>query len=260
MGGILIYMEHMARRQIDIRFKGPGIGPNTVRAKDLGTVLVALDNAVHAMGRHLDLALPDSAGLCITGIRDGSLVMRLQNTSDLGVFRAFDGFASAIHVGEVGDAPQEVFQAGEVMGTFCAAYNCRAELRGKASRRKPDVVIYPLNPAVVAPRVERIKGVTTVRGMIERAGGATPKAWLRLHYGLIPVIVTKEQAIELGGVLYRKVVLQGKAEWDRATREIQSLELQEIVKVCADVSPDDAFEALSREFGHLFDDSREIAT
>ncbi len=260
MGGILIYMEHMARRQIDIRFKGPGIGPNTVRAKDLGAILVVLDNAVHAMGRHLDIALPDTAGLCVTDISDGSLVLRLQHTADPGVYRAFDEFASVIHSRAVEDAPQEVLQAGEVMGKFCANYNCHAELRGMAGRRKPDVVIQPLYSKLVAPSVERIKGVTTIRGMVERAGGAKPKAWLRLHYGLIPISVTREQAIELGSLLYRKVVLQGKAEWDRATREIQSFELQAIVRVCADVSPEDAFAALGREFGHLFDDSREIVT
>jgi len=85
-----------------------------------------------------------------------------------------------------------------------------------------------------------------------RVGGVTPKVLFRLHYKTIPIKVSREQALTLAQLLYRKVLLRGVAEWDVETREIQGFRLDAIDKVYEHTSPVQAFAALKNEFGHLF--------
>jgi len=245
----------MARRQIDIRFKGKGLGPGSVRVKDVARVLLSLDEAVQAVAKKENLDLGESGGLCLTSIREGSVDVRLQSTVGRVVFDAFDDFTYELNA-VTRESPQEVVRSRREVAKFCTAYQCRAEFRGKASQSKPDVVIYPDSPEGenVATTV---RGVTTIRGIIEDTGGATPKAWIRLHYGRVPISLSKDQAMDLGKLLYRKVQLEGVATWDIETKAIVDFRLHSFTGPYEDVSPVEAFEALSREFGHLFEDRAE---
>jgi len=239
------------RRQIEIRFKGQGLTPEVIRARDLAAILVSLEDAVQEVAKANDIEVQDKAGLCLIGVREGSVALRLQNTDDMAIFDAFDMLLIAFKRTVIEGITQQVAKAKEEIGKFCFLYKCRAELRGKSSQRKPDVVIFPLVEEIVESPAE-IRGSTTIKGIVEDAGGATPKAWIRLHYGRVPIDLNKDQAIALGGMLYRKVILDGVATWDSETREIVGFKLKRIVRSCEDVSPSDAFANIAKDFGHIF--------
>ena len=78
----------------------------------------------------------------------------------------------------------------------------------------------PADQGIPPPKVEAIRGATTILARCMRVGGVEPRAELRLpnRESLLHVGITESQAKQLR--VYEDVVLAGQATWDPATWEI----------------------------------------
>ena len=72
-------------------------------------------------------------------------------------------------------------------------------------------------------------GDTVVYGILERIGGATPKASIRTSRGaVISCDITKEQAEQLAPKLYKPISISGQAKWSTKDNEMLAFTVAEI--------------------------------
>ena len=157
-------------------------------------------------------------------------------------------------------------------GDFAAlpikAHNALHDISHQAEKQKWDVLfaeeqMYSIRETEISarrpiapPRLQFIKGTTTIFGRCVRVGGKTPKVDLALpnRRRLIHCETTREIAISLSRSLYKNVALHGRALWDPHTLELVEFKATEIANQTHH-SPVKALEEISELVGDQWKDT-----
>lgn len=204
----------MSSLTLELRIRGPGLVPRTMKAGDLAEVLVCLEKAVEAVANvRGDADDPDAAVLSLTGMTEGSACP--QFTVSPVAWSAVAAILTAVARRDFDRVPRltqaqlaaltRLFVRRRWEGEFVAASLPRAVI--SASNPVPD------------PPPPRSRGTTTLVGQCVRTGGVQPSAQVRPAKGggLVTVQADRQLVKELGDRLYETVALEGEAVWDSDT-------------------------------------------
>lgn len=241
------------RGLLEVKFKGRGLRPNKILARDLAEVIRDVEAAVLAYlaTDNDDKTTAKITGLSLVEIKEGSAALRFAPQMSEAVTPAFKAFATDI--GQTGSAPTLKPRARspfEGIQDFCQTYRCVSELRDRLSSPKPIAIIRPPLP-ISKTRPIILSGLTTLYGTLESVGGREPKAKMRLEQGRTSFDVTQEQARLLGQRLYTKIGVRGYAKWDAHTHAITSFQFIDLLQY-QEVPFTEAIKKISQEFGHCF--------
>lgn len=241
------------RGLLEVKFKGRGLRPDKILAKDLAEVIRDVEAAVLA---YLSAEADDKSILKITGlslveIKAGSAALRFAPRTSEAVTPAFQAFATDVgHTGNVTALKARARSSYEGIQDFCQKYRCISEFRDRLSSRKPIAIIRPPIP-IARTRPIMLEGETSIYGTLESVGGLDPKAWLRTDHGRVNFDVTQDQARELGQRLYTRIGVRGVARWDAYTSAVSSFKFLELLAY-REKPLSQAFQSLRDEFGHCF--------
>lgn len=115
--------------------------------------------------------------------------------------------------------------------------------------------VVPAGSEVPPPEdLPAITGITSLRARVIRAGGAKPKAELRVpnRSSLLYVDVSEADARFLGQRLYEQVVLEGVATWDSETWAVREFSVTRVTAYRPG-GVGDAFRALAEVSGGVWD-------
>lgn len=201
----------MSDAAVELRLRGAGLHPETLRASDLAQVLVCFEKAIEAAATVLPSEdEPRPVVVSLTAVRDGSACLEL--TVSPAVWDAVVTVARSIEDREYGRLPRAAQTRLADLSKFAVGRGWEAELVSPSLRR---AVISASNP-VPHPPPSRLRGTTTLVGQCVRVGGVEPGVQVRPLRGgkLVTVQARKELVKELGERLYETVALEGEAVWD----------------------------------------------
>lgn len=247
------------RGLLEIRFRGRGVKPDGIRARDLAEVVKALEDAVLSFVRDGDGPgiLKEGAGLSLVDIRSSSVGLRFAPHMEEAINPAFIAFAEAVNTSE--DVLQPKTRKNvTVIKDFCSRYKARAELRDKPSSRSPLATIHPHR--IIPPAISStIGGETVLYGVLEDVGGVQPKAWIRVSGERVGFTIDQEQARTLGPKLYTMVGVRGVAQWDVVNKVITGFSFLELTNY-KPKPLSQAIEALRESFGKYIDQIDDLQT
>jgi len=100
-----------------------------------------------------------------------------------------------------------------------------------------------------------IQGETTLYGQVEKIESSAPKIWLMLNDNeTIMCEINESLAIELANYLYQRVSVFGQAKWNSSNYSIESFKILGINKEFQAMPLSEAFQHLSQEIGHYYDE------
>lgn len=241
------------RGLLEVKFKGRGLRPNKILARDLAEVIKDVETAVLA---YLATGADDKitakiSGLSLVEIKAGSAALRFEPQMSEAVTPAFKALATDVGPNSnVTGLRTRARSAVEGIQDFCQTYRCVSELRDKISSPKPLAIIRPLHPITQASPI-KLSGETTLYGILEGVGGKEPKAKMRTEAGRVSFDVTQEQARLLGQHLYTRIGVCGIANWDAYSHAILDFKFVKLLDY-KDIPFTQAVIEISKEFGHFF--------
>lgn len=231
-----------------IKFYSRMVHPDSIRMSDLADVLKAVEAGILAIAKNqADSISSDNLGLCLVNIKEGCAALEFQSLHPETTDSALKLFTRSIKNKEIDALPLKAQQSISAIEDFSEKYQCNTHLRNKANLKKPSAIIK-------RPRVIKLvddiplKGETTIYGTVERVGGAgKPRIWLRLLDGeRVGFDVDEEVAINFGKRIYKKIGLQGVAQWAANGKDIVAFQLKNFIDY-SDIPIDKAFKELSDE-------------
>ncbi len=217
----------------EVILKGPGVYPEKIPFHDLRDLFSAvqqLASGVDSLDEETE-APADSFGLL--GVRRGSaryLVTNNQPSLALKNFRT---------VGTVIRKPEKIGEREFVLNPLRSLSDLAKKHHATILLCRPDMVSKPIATINAGTyesvaRTALLKGETTLRGRIERVGGASAlRCGLRVAGRtrmLICDITSRQLAQQLGQHLYDDVAVTGMATWMRTTWSVLEFQIREFTK------------------------------
>ncbi|MBL0129277.1 MAG: hypothetical protein IPP83_17935 [Flavobacteriales bacterium] len=206
----------MANDQITVRLKGKNAHPDQVRAKELGLLLIELDNTIWGVvesepnkkydRKEVFISLIDIKDNCV------SLQFKANHIYAPVITGAYKRITEAIHTRDYTGIPKPAREGIKEIHNFTARNHVTAEFLNGTKK-----MLAKLDPrlALELPSDTCAKGSTTVYAEIQRVGGVDPKIALKLDDGpTLHCDISKDLAKTLSTRLYEVVALQGEAQWD----------------------------------------------
>lgn len=239
-----------------VEVKIPGVLPETIPARELAEMLVALETAiVGAMGLTPDEQLAEPPVVSLVGIRRGSTSLQLLKSPR--VLRAYTRLATAVAERDVGSLPPRAREGTRLLARVVERRGIEVQFRDPLQRRRVIGVIRP-DTDLFAASTAPLKGETTLYGKVERVGGATPRLRLQIEDGrTISCDISRALAKELGKRLYEWVGVAGTAEWNPVDLTVESFRVERVLAF-QDPHPTEAFERLSEELAGAWDDVDDV--
>lgn len=237
--------------ELDLRMSGEGLRPSTLPAAELGKLLRLLVKAVKATD---PARMEGSEVLSLLSIEEGSAFLNFSIAPV--AIAAVLTIGEALASGDMRQLPSESRRWLHGLSKMATRNGWRLELQAGRGLDIAGTAEISAERPVPAPRSRRLRGETSVRGRLERVGGAKPKGELRLEPEgtLLFFNVSADLAKRLGECLYRTVGLRGLAEWD-STGSIVRFEAKEVTGYDPDGTDlIEAFRELARLSGHIWDD------
>ncbi|CAN5439706.1 hypothetical protein BH20VER3_BH20VER3_06080 [soil metagenome] len=135
---------------------------------------------------------------------------------------------------------------------FNHRHQCRTQVFRRSADPEPLIDFAEAAPPITADLIEEI---TSFFGVLERVGGATPKAWLRLDNGdrvICRLPLDRILAQELAHHLYKEVGLSGRAIRDLRSEELVELFVEELTYTQTPVT--ESFRQLECGLGRYWSD------
>ena len=219
----------MDARVIKVRLSGSGVRPETVPLSDLRDMLEALERTLESGSRGV---ADQSDEQEITGLVavESSSASYAVSTSLVTANRFDEIIVPALKERNLSSLPMR--NAEGVRGIQEVARRHKAQVVWlMANGSESEAVSFGYDDDFAMPERSTVKGVTTVYGFLERVGGATPRAALKLSTSqILRFDVTREFAEELAPHLYRFVRIAGTADWNGLTWEIEDFIPQELLE------------------------------
>lgn len=241
-----------------IEFKlegGDDIRPEAFRSREVATIILSLEEAVRAIAVSQFPGMdPDKLYISLVQIKNESngfgFVPSLAElvTSFLLLAQSVGAESyeqiPARAIESLKEIQKIVKQRPNCVGTFIIDSERVSQLTAKT--------------VVQQSSYDLIKGETTLYGIIQRVGGATPRMVLRQFNGeVLSIEVTEEIAREVGSKLYTSVGLVGIAKWAPSENKIIDFLVKSILPQ-PEASIVSSFSSLRNEIGKYWDEVENI--
>ena len=213
------------RTVLEVHLKRPGMGPASADAREVGSILLALADAVR--GALSGAAVPvetDEPLLSLVRIEKGkSLDLAFATRYPEAVKGAVEAIVGAYQTPTETHHPSWARVSGKRLVETTKALRCRMEVR--ATGRAQELKVAVLRESTVFAEPPKARGTTVLWGEVVRVGGkkdATVAIDTGAPDGVVACRATREVARELAHRLYERVAVEG-AE----TRAFPGLQLED---------------------------------
>jgi hypothetical protein len=241
---------------VEILLTGDGMSPGMIRSKEIAEVIESIEDMIASVviRDHPELK-KDTIVIGLKSIRQGSIGLEFSpNLIEL-TLPAVRRITTSIEGNDFGILPNSALNALRKLSAFTRRYQCNAEFLAQNGHQKS---LATLTPETQIPDIYPLSGETNIYGEITRVGGAEPKIQFKTLEGqIIYCSTSKAIAKKAGTKLYTNVELNGLAEWNSETFEIESFHVISISDY-EQTSPSEAFEELSNLIGDAFDDITDV--
>ena len=238
----------MKRFSLDLTLEGADVSPETVDVVDLLRIVEPYREAVVVTARHMGCELDQKLPvICLVGIRRKCAQLKI--SAPLAAKRPIQEVSRALAFDDWKRCGPEVRGHLRDAARKLAERNWTFQLPSYRTR----LPILTGDFGILPVQKQSVRGETTLFGTIQTAGGKHPHLDLVLENGQsVRVNGSQDDIKALGKRLYDEVGLQGVAQWDAVTGQIESLELHGI----NDFEPTDlttAFKELAAVAGRNWD-------
>jgi hypothetical protein len=199
-----------------IRLKGEGVSPGTVRSRDIAEVLEAVEDLLvnEVLARNDELRR-DEIIIGLYSVEDRSLGLAFRTSHSPTILPVFVSTAEAISRNDYESLTDGSIEALRHISAFTKKYSCDA-LFDTGSR-----TLATISVDTNIPRESVFEGSTEILGRVLRIGGKTPRAMIELVDGsVLYCAIQEELAVDLGHNLYCHVKLSGIAKWASKSLDI----------------------------------------
>jgi hypothetical protein len=212
----------MSELAFKITVKG-GASPDTLRLTELATLLNAIEKAI--------ISIADEEGeeeedllVSLRKINKGSAALFFGTNRTIPVIAAYMIFAKALADSTVSELPLPAQEAALTLREYSAIHKTPIRFHQNIKTR---AAFYEIKPSsayeLVHPPI--LKSETTLYGKLERVGGATPRARIRLLNGhVISCSLTADLAKKIAPHLYEVIGIEGAAHYDMASWNVVSFD------------------------------------
>jgi hypothetical protein len=241
----------------ELSLSGEGIYPESIRASELAEILKSIEKTVTSIAVQKDPSLNlDEFIVGLVQISKSSAKLAFASSKPSIAKSSFENVSKAVSEGKVYTLPNMAIEEIGKIADFSKKKGCIIAFR-------PDLEKEPL--AFIEPdidlglqKIPTYSGDTVIFGKLERIGGATPKARLRISdREVVSCTLTHDLAKSLATKLYEHVGLSGKATWNSATWAIVSFNVQSISHYRGG-SIKEAFQELSETAGDAWSDVQNL--
>jgi hypothetical protein len=171
-------------------------------------------------------AYPGDFNLSLVGITNQSEGLHFSGKSTGMLLALWATITTAVNAGTIIALPSKSRQALHEFKLFAEKKQGVVEFRDV----KHEGVIAKITPETVIPKPLFYQGNSSLFGKVERVGGALePKVMLRLPNGKkMYCEATKTIAEEIGGSLYKQVVVEGRATWNSENNQLFRFRIRKI--------------------------------
>jgi hypothetical protein len=241
---------------VELLLTGEGMSPGQLRSKEIAEVIESVEDMIASVviREHPELK-KEPIVIGLKGVRPGSIGLEFSpNFVDL-TLPATRRIGKSISANNFGVLPINAINSLRRLSAFTRRHQCNAEFFTQNGQLESLAV---LTPETKIPDIYALSGETTIHGEITRVGGAEPKIQFKtLDNKVIYCDTSKSVAQKAGAKLYTKVELQGIAEWNSETFEIESFHVTDIFDY-EEVTPSEAFQELATLIGDSFDNIDDV--
>jgi hypothetical protein len=211
-----------------LRFFGDNIHPQSFSAKELGTLLIKLEDSVKGIAEEqYPKSNLDNIFISLVNIKDKSQSLAFAALGDEASTQSFLDWGNSINKNTYTNLPEKAYDGLKYLNTLVKRKNCALELVYKNKQ------LYQIEPSFKFTSIDNIfiKVETELYGKLVKIGGEkTPKLWLEQNDGkVLSFETTIEKAQNLSPQLYSTIGLKGIARWNTITKSISQFKLLDIL-------------------------------
>lgn len=212
----------------EISLSGEGIYPESMRASELADILISIEKTITSVAHLKDPSLNlDQFIVGLVQIEKSTVSLAFASSQPSVAKSSFEEVSEAVSEGKIYKLPNEAIEEIEKMAKFSKKKGCVIAFRPDLDQ-EPTAFIEP-DIDLGLQKMPTYSGETVIFGKLERIGGATPKARLRISpHETVSCSISFDLAKTLASKLYEHVGLSGKATWNSETRSIISFNVQSI--------------------------------
>lgn len=212
---------------IEIQLRGGNVSAEEISAKALAEVIAAVEEMITAVVIDEDPSVEREAFVVgLTGVQEGSVVLRFEAPRALLAQRAFDTITRAVARANFAELPVGAVKALKQVSRFTRRQRLSAEFHNGLAWGDMPAVITPETKIVINPT---ISGPTVIYGPVLRVGGKDKTTvMIEAAHGTVYARASRELAKTLGGMLYSTVGLVGTATWDAITHKLLRFTVEQI--------------------------------
>lgn len=238
----------------DIRFTGPQVVPATIRAKDLASIISAVEVMLVAAIEQSRTRQP-VVTISLIGVSEGSTRLHFGSDYPAVVLPVYTQIATAIAVQDFAGLPRDSVAALHQLQDFARKRRCDIEMR---LQNGADELLATLTPSASIAEPATLTSPTTIYGYLIRIGGKRPAARLDVVSGeTISVQLKMELARQLAPRLYTWIGLHGVGTWNAKTDALESFVADDIAPY-QDTTIVDAMAALARVSSQVYETFEDV--
>ena len=245
---------------LEFKLHGNGVSPKTFKSKEVGLLLVSLEDAIKAyiIENNTDGSEQlEESDLFISPIfiKDESLTVGYVPNIKKYIVPAFAAIASAITSNDLTSLPQKSIENLKNIQKITYQKNCQADFKLNGET----IAKIDSETQISIPDSRKIKGDTILYGKIIRVGGADPVVRVKLDGNItLSFDVSESDAIRLAHKLYKEVGFRGTASWAKDSYRLLDFKVKSIIDEYEPIGIKKSFEELSLIASKYWDDIENI--
>jgi len=198
----------------ELQLSAAGITPQSLSAGELADIIKATASIVREVANDAD-----SVHVSVVGIEEGSVLLKFASPGTVTFITGLAFLGSAISAGEP-VTNENLRHSLEVFQSFAERHE------GVVNIRHASELVFSVDGATLpVPKVETLKGPTSIFGRVLRVGGKEPAVRIELGRGELTCYASEALVQSLGASLYDWVVLTGEATWENETYGLLSFRI-----------------------------------
>ena len=209
-----------------LKFHGDGIHPDSFSAKELGNILIKIEDSVKAIiDENYPKSDPEKCFISLVGVADESESLAIKAFGQPDIELAFTDFGQSFNNDSYINLPYKAYTGVRHLHSVVQSKRCDLVV----VHRKQNLGELSYNIELKKPDDYLIRINTTIFGKLQKIGGKKPRLWIELDNGkTVSLKLTKEQASALKNRLYETISLKGSAKWNPLNDGLSSFLLSDI--------------------------------
>lgn len=211
---------------LQLRFIGDNVSPGSFSAKELGNLLIDIQQSVSAVAGITEDA-DDTVLISLKEITNESAGLHFYSNQQ-SVNKACVRLINAVDKRDFTGLPRSSFEGIKHISKLTKEKKCDAELKNKtkntfatATLKKSDNLIFPEDIL--------LKDTKDFYGEITRIGGVEPKVQFKTFSGTTHhADVSKELALQIANKLYQTVKMKAEVRWIASSNEFEEIKIIDV--------------------------------